>query len=732
MRYGSVCSGIEAASVAWEQLGWQPAWFAEIEAFPSAVLATHWPEVANLGDMTKIASAVSTGQVEAPDILVGGTPCQAFSIAGLREGLSDDRGQLTLSYVELANAIDNKRREREGKEAIIVWENVPGVLSSKDNAFGCFLAGLAGESSELQPPGGKWTHAGCVSGPQRVVAWRVLDAQFFGVAQRRRRVFVVASARADIDPAKILFELGSVRRDTAPSRGAGKAVAALTANGVGTCGADDNQGQAGHLIPQCVTGDISHTLKAEGFDGSEDGTGRGTPIIAMAHGQGGAEIKIDDSAPTLTCNHEAPIVFSSNGHASFATGVGALRAKSGADHETLAVHGTQDPDTLRNLAHTLGRNNGQENAIIAYGFKGGQGAKAGGIGYAEEQAPTLTSASSGTNLAPTVMQGMSVRRLTPIECERLQGFPDNHTSIPVSKRKQITEEEYAYQRYHNPSLTAEEAYRLAKDGPRYKALGNSMAVPVMRWIGAQIKRSVVDMSEQEITKSHYVCALDELREQPAHKLKEIGDQWRTPDLLFWGINAMFGPLVLDLFADDDNAKCPAWYTAEDNALTQDWSTRLLELGGAGYGNPPYSRSQYHEKQAITGMRHIIAHTLVMREQGGRYVFLIKAATGEVWWPEEADHVAFIRGRISFDLPVWYRPEEGQPSESSAGFSAAIAVFDKSWCGERFSYISRTVLEEKGRAAMALAAHAIGKLQPPATSPHEESTAVKKMTEVTAA
>lgn len=486
MRYGSVCSGIEAASVAWEQLGWQPAWFAEIEAFPSAVLATHWPEVANLGDMTKIASAVRSGQVEAPDILVGGTPCQAFSIAGLREGLSDDRGQLTLSYVELANAIDNKRREREEKEAIIVWENVPGVLSSKDNAFGCFLAGLAGESSELQSPGGKWTHAGCVSGPQRVVAWRVLDAQFFGVAQRRRRVFVVASARADIDPAKILFELGSVRRDTAPSRGAGKAVAALTANGVGTCGADDNQGQAGHLIPQCVTGDISHTLKAEGFDGSEDGTGRGTPIIAMAHGQGGAEIKIDDSAPTLTCNHEAPIVFSSNGHASFATGVGALRAKSGADHETLAVHGTQDPDTLRNLAHTLGRNNGQENAIIAYGFKGGQGAKAGGIGYAEEQAPTLTSASSGTNLAPTVMQGMSVRRLTPIECERLQGFPDNHTSIPVSKRKQITEEEFAYQRYHNPSLTAEEAYRLAKDGPRYKALGNSMAVPVMRWIGERI------------------------------------------------------------------------------------------------------------------------------------------------------------------------------------------------------------------------------------------------------
>ena len=217
----------------------------------------------------------------------------------------------------------------------------------------------------------------------------------------------------------------------------------------------------------------------------------------------------------------------------------------------------------------------------------------------------------------------------------------------------------------------------------------------------------------------YCQALAEMRSKSAHKLKEVGDQWRTPDLLFWGINAMFGPLVLDLFADDDNAKCPAWYTAEDNALTQDWSARLLELGGAGYGNPPYSRSQYHEKQAITGMRHIIAHTLAMRELGGRYVFLIKAATGEVWWPEEANHVAFIRGRISFDLPVWYRPEEGQPSESSAGFSAAIAVFDKSWRGERFSYITRPALEEKGRAFMALAAFAAGKIQPPAAPAQDD-------------
>lgn len=208
----------------------------------------------------------------------------------------------------------------------------------------------------------------------------------------------------------------------------------------------------------------------------------------------------------------------------------------------------------------------------------------------------------------------------------------------------------------------------------------------------------------------YCQALAALRSKPAHELKEVGDQWRTPDLLFWGINALFGPLVLDLFADDDNAKCPAWYTAEDNALTQHWSERLAELGGAGYGNPPYSRSQYHEKQAITGMTHIMKYAAAQREKGGRYVFLIKAAPSETWWPEDADHIVFIRGRIGFDLPVWFVPADEKQKPTSAFFAGAIAVFDKSWRGERFSYINRTELEAKGRAFMALAQFAVGKEQ----------------------
>ncbi|HIH4390508.1 TPA: phage N-6-adenine-methyltransferase [Citrobacter freundii] len=221
----------------------------------------------------------------------------------------------------------------------------------------------------------------------------------------------------------------------------------------------------------------------------------------------------------------------------------------------------------------------------------------------------------------------------------------------------------------------------------------------------------------------YCQALAALRSKPAHELKEVGDQWRTPDLLFWGINALFGPLVLDLFADDDNAKCPAWYTAEDNALTQDWSERLAELGGAGYGNPPYSRSQYHEKQAITGMTHIMNYAAAQREKGGRYVFLIKAAPSETWWPENADHIVFIRGRIGFDLPVWFIPTDEKQKPTSAFFAGAIAVFDKSWRGERFSYINRTELEEKGRAFMALAQFAVGKEQTIAMQATREPAAI---------
>lgn len=321
--------------------------------------------------------------------------CQAFSIAGLRGGLDDERGALTLKYVELANAIDDKRAESFLKPAVIVWENVPGVLSSADNAFGCFLAGLAGEDVPFEPGDRpesgksnafwrwdgktgchvpKWPQCGCIYGPQRKVAWRILDAQYFGVAQRRRRVFVVASARTDLDPATVLFEFEGVRRNIAPSRGEGKETTRYTSNiAIRTC--DD------------------------------------TNIIAMAHGQGGAEIKTDNSAPTLTCNHEAPIVLLGDGR---------------------------------------------------------------------------------------------MRRLTPVECERLQGFPDWHTLIPTEKRKKVNSDELAYLHNHYPDLSEEEAAMLAADGPRYKAIGNSMAIPVMRWIGDRITKAVCRQKEGSETKERKV------------------------------------------------------------------------------------------------------------------------------------------------------------------------------------------------------------------------------------
>ncbi|MBL9385517.1 phage N-6-adenine-methyltransferase [Klebsiella pneumoniae] len=239
---------------------------------------------------------------------------------------------------------------------------------------------------------------------------------------------------------------------------------------------------------------------------------------------------------------------------------------------------------------------------------------------------------------------------------------------------------------------------------------------------SQEVQEAMTAEEQNLTKtvSPYCLALEEQRQRSSHYLKEVGDQWRTPDLLFWGVNAMFGPLVLDLFADDSNTKCPAWYTAEDNALTQDWSGRLVELGGAAFANPPYSRSQYHEKQAITGMTHIMNYTAEQlmnytaeqREKGGRYIYLVKSATSETWWPEYADHIMFIRGRIGFDLPTWFVPADEKQKPTSAFFAGAIAVFDKTWRGEHFSYIDRVELEAKGRASMALAEFAAGKFLSP--------------------
>jgi DNA (cytosine-5)-methyltransferase 1 len=527
IRFGSVCSGIEAASVAWGTLGWKAAWLSEIEPFPCAVLKHHYPDVPNYGDMTLLPARITSGEVEAPDLFCGGTPCQAFSVAGLRNSLDDARGNLSLTFCEIANAIDDRRSVRGESPSIVFWENVPGVLNTKDNAFGCFLGALAGEDEALIAPGGRWTNAGFIDGPQRAVAWRVLDAQYFGVAQRRRRVFVVASARDDFDPASVLFEFEGVRRDTAPSREARKVtptisssgtgvsrvgfncedewfietpvvgsytpssiggyregVGTLRANGgdigggsenlvatmldhetVGALCADSHPGAysgqdayTGRLIPQSIAfennrrdgarlyGDVSNTLQA--FAGTGGGNG---PMVAQpTYAIQGSMIGRNDNAGPQGDGINVELCFTQN------------TIDRHAVAQPIAFTTEQTPKFNSNQALTLTKSESKHNQCVAQpvGTDCFNGNITGDI------ACTMGTMGSSVNASgPTVMQSMAVRRLTPTECERLQGFPDGYTNIPWRKAAE------------------------SPDGPRYKALGNSWAVPVVRWIGERIARA---------------------------------------------------------------------------------------------------------------------------------------------------------------------------------------------------------------------------------------------------
>ena len=490
------------------------------------MLAHHYPDVPNHGDMTKLAALVLAGKIPAPDVLVGGTPCQAFSVAGMREGLTDPRGALTIKYVELSDAVDYVRAGQRKPASVIVWENVPGVLSDKGNAFGCFLGALAGEDCELQPSGKKWQDAGCVYGPKRTIAWRVLDAQYFGLAQRRRRVFVVASARYGFDPTEVLFEREGVRRDTAPRRG------------------EKEDSPAGALRSTDGGSDVDHAiaghLQSVAFGGGANCEQTEVATALSAH-PGGTRM----DAETETFAVTAPLTTNQYGdhesRESLLVVAGTLQAggkaagsatQQDAESGLLVVHGTQDPCVSERLAFALGRNNGQENAVLAFSCKdhgadagliaptlramnhsgshanaGGQVAvcitgdithtlKAEGFDGSEDgtgrgqpivpcspigcdgtidgPVPPLMARSSRGG-AQTLSPGhqtdghmvkvlSAVRRLTPVECERLQGMADDYTLIPW-RGKPLSE---------------------CPDGPRYKAIGNSKAVSVVRWIGRRL------------------------------------------------------------------------------------------------------------------------------------------------------------------------------------------------------------------------------------------------------
>ena len=527
MKYLSVCSGIEAATVAWHPLGWDAVAYSEIEPFPSAVLAHHYPKVPNYGDMTRfkewpdacicvrlgserqgqshrtsdarLRSSSDTGAASRRgdysirdehvckkcggsviDLLVGGTPCQSFSVAGLRKGLDDPRGNLALTYL----AVVDRYRPRW-----MVWENVPGVLSADDGrALGAFLGGLA----EL---GYGFTY-------------RVLDAQHFGLAQRRARVFVVGHLGDWRRAAAVLFERESLSGHPAPRREAGEVAPTgpsrrtgggglgtdfdcdgglianertnertngiphralcLNAGGMGRIDAESET-----LIPTGGFFDVAHALRADGFDASEDGIGRGTPLVACFD-----ERQVTSKENRSQCGtdvagtmHEKPftlairgrgdssdleyredgtanaILTPNGGRGGIGVGAVAFNWQSGGD-----ARGLKPQAQAQAQAQALSRSqtpavaidcyNGQIDGDTALTLRKGNGNELGGV--------------------PATMHGMQVRRLTPRECERLQGFPDDYTLIPYRGK-------------------------FAADGPRYKALGNSMAVPVMAWIGRRIQ-----------------------------------------------------------------------------------------------------------------------------------------------------------------------------------------------------------------------------------------------------
>ena len=481
-RFGSVCSGIEAASVAFGPLGWEAAWLAEVDVAASQVLAHHYgasaprtplpgsekliarlqwgDRVINYGDMTTLPGLVRSGDAEAPDILCGGTPCQAFSIAGRREGLADARGQLTLSFVDLADAIDDVRAERGDHPCTIVWENVPGVLSDKDNAFGCFLAALAGEDLPLVPSGKRWSDAGLVLGPKRAVAWRIGDAQHFGLAQRRRRVFLVASAREGFDPGSVLFEFDGLRRDTAPRREAGKGsthppAPCLTGSGRGVERTGDPRGQ-----------DPVVAVERPDLDAPTwwDGSPVSQTLDAVLHK--GQTMPEKNRFPAVLQPVQSVALRGRDGGATAELGgeqAYALRAAAGGGSDPYVLapavaynieHGPAAHGSLAasEVVPSLTRSEAKGHTVVCITGEITHTLKAEGFDGSED--------GSGRG-QPIAAAAMAVRRLMPEECEALQGFPRKYTKVPVGKKP-------------------------AADGPRYKQLGNSWAVPHARWVGSRV------------------------------------------------------------------------------------------------------------------------------------------------------------------------------------------------------------------------------------------------------
>jgi DNA (cytosine-5)-methyltransferase 1 len=438
MKYGSVCSGIEAATHAWHPLGWEASFFSEIEKFPRQVLAHHYPDTPLHGDFTTIQK----GDYDPIKLLVGGTPCQSFSVAGLRAGLNDPRGNLMLEFGALAKRLQPKW---------LVWENVPGVLSSNSGRdFGSFLAML-----------GELGYG---------FAYRVLDAQHFGVPQRRRRVFVIGCLGDFGSAAAVLFEQHSLQGHTAESKGKRQEIASTPTRGFGDCGPDLNQIDSGacdfkevagtltrrtgisrNNHEECVAVQTIGALDTEcGFQKASHQSINAGHILPIAYREADlANYKPDAASGTLKKSGGCM----GGGSESLITYAHAFKVRGGCEGGGKGYLGSDE------TAFTISTSQDQQIAVACDTYNGTiQG----------DVTATMTAGMSGaTSSGPKVITSMQVRRLMPIECERLQGFRDDFTNIPG-----------------------------ASDSTRYKALGNSMAVPVMAWIGKRI--DMIEKMQKEL------------------------------------------------------------------------------------------------------------------------------------------------------------------------------------------------------------------------------------------
>ena len=451
MDYASVTSGIEAATVAWESLGWRPVFFSEIEPFPCSVLAYHYPDIPNLGDMLKLRKN-KTYNESTFNLLVGGTPCQDYSIAGKRAGLAGERGSLSLEFCRI---LEDKKPDW------FLWENVPGALSSFSNAA---------ESEDMEGAGPEDGRVITETSDFATIltafrecgyscAYRVLDAQFFGVPQRRRRIFVVGYLGDDWrPPAAVLFDGEGMSGYIKKGREAQEIVASLAKTGVGASGADDNQAQAGHIIA-CYGGNNSHSA------------------INVATCRNARNNRLDFESDTFVLTQE-PMLNNSNPKTGIIEISPIVNSSSLGTNMDLPVIFQPQASAYQscnpsNISSTLDKSKIPDTLYSIMPMNSSKDFKARACDVSQ---PVMTrNGSLGNQGGDVILDELRVRRITPLEAERLQGFPDNYTLIPGSS-----------------------------DTTRYQAIGNSMAIPVMKWLGERIdfidkllKKSIAKWNQNE-------------------------------------------------------------------------------------------------------------------------------------------------------------------------------------------------------------------------------------------